>query len=843
MLKPLTSRLDALYLDVEERRSVQAFSLSLLAMIAGLLMFIPLLIAAAGQGQGLGWATLGLVGAAGVLTVSGWLLYTGKASLARPIMLYGMLAALFIGALLPVGIVSGIPVALLLIYLSFSLPAAKPNGRLPLLLAYLLALVVAAFVQGGGGGPSPAAETGLLTLNGVAVGLGMLLPGLLIPLIVQRMEEPVQSQEEDAAVLNAILTISRLASANMHLDSMASNIVRQIASRLGYSRVLMHLLSEDGQSAMLYSNATSATRTRVPVLLGSAIRGAMANKPVLFDRGTTMAGDLLPGMLSGLSVPLVVDGRVRGVLGVQSPASEAFDEDDINRLQMMADHLAPSVFNAQAFGSEAAILETASPILQAVRELAVAVGPEDVIATLRTYISPGVDYASMVARRGFDDTSGELEVITEWSRENLLGQIGTLPDLFGLIGNHVLVADDLSGSSVPHPFRDALGGMPELVSAGCFPMATRDSVIGYLLVGSRQREAFDEKAAGDLEIYAHQAAVTVANLVLLHRLNTSLREASTLYSTSLALNAAQNMGEIFDIVLSEIADLATAERTSVYLAGPDPHTEVAYVENVARMDSGILTILQQPDRYDLASAPIISIYPQSRANMVFNHIAGDERIGEGQRGAFIQRGINAAALVPIVTGTTWLGALLLESREAQAFTDDLIQRARNIADVAALSIDLQILLENTRQAYAREHDIREVVDAIRLAITPDDVLNAADEGLSRLLHYPIETIQQARLGERSLLTPSEWQIVLDVDRQAQLTISNLNLLEQTQLAVAQEQILGEISTDLQRVVEVDEVMQTTVQTLQSMFTGYDVRVRLTPPEEKPLEDMETGQGT
>ena len=110
-----------------------------------------------------------------------------------------------------------------------------------------------------------------------------------------------------------------------------------------------------------------------------------------------------------------------------------------------------------------------------------------------------------------------------------------------------------------------------------------------------------------------------------------------------------------------------------------------------------------------------------------------------------------------------------------------------------------------------------------------------------MLKRPLAEIRAALRGERGTLTDEEWRTVQNVQEQAQLAIANINLLERTQHAIMQEQTVSEITAQIQRSAGVDDVMEMTVQALQSMLPEYDVRLRLSPAVELPdgLDEDET----
>jgi signal transduction histidine kinase len=114
---------------------------------------------------------------------------------------------------------------------------------------------------------------------------------------------------------------------------------------------------------------------RVPVGGGFAGRIAAEKRPVILD-DVDHAHVLNPllrekGIKSMLGVPLIVEGEVRGVLHVGSLVHRAFDADEVELLQLVADRAALAIEHARLFEAERAARERIEHV-QAVTDAALA---------------------------------------------------------------------------------------------------------------------------------------------------------------------------------------------------------------------------------------------------------------------------------------------------------------------------------------------------------------------------------------------------------------------------------------------------------------------------------------
>jgi GAF domain-containing protein len=137
------------------------------------------------------------------------------------------------------------------------------------------------------------------------------------------------------------------------------------------------------------------------------------------------------------------------------------------------------------------------------------------------------------------------------------------------------------------------------------------------------------------------------------------------------------------------------------------------------------------ERYPINEAPVLSQFPLSRANLMFNDIKTDVRLDDGLRRRYGQAGVNALMMIPVSTGMIWLGALLIEGKRDQSFTSDQARLCRNVADQAALIIDSQLLLRRAEQAVDREHALRGMAAALSSTLEREAIFGVVLDNIER----------------------------------------------------------------------------------------------------------------
>jgi|GEM_PF-1527115 len=374
------------------------------------------------------------------------------------------------------------------------------------------------------------------------------------------------------------------------------------------------------------------------------------------------------------------------------------------------------------------------------------------------------------------------------------------------------------------------------------PLAVGERRFGTLNLGIGPAVSLSPGEIQLCEQVAAQMAVVVDNLRLFSQLEKSLEESTTLYGTSLAINAAQSLPEVYETVLQEVAQLSSADRIELYLGGPDPREQIEFIELVSSWENGRLTGRSRPVRFVLDEVPILAQFPQSRANLVFNNLLSDQRLADEVRDSLILSGITSMFMVPLSTGITWLGAVLVMGKQGQSFSSDTVRLCRSVADQAALAVDSQMLLARFERLARHEQTLRRVVERVRATQNGEDILAIAEEELANALNRTPEEIRTIDWNDRLALSPDEWELVTSVGNQVDLAIINLSLMESTQMVARREQIINELTAQLQRTATVEDVMARTVDTLRGVLSGYDVAVRLSPGPTEPPSATALGDG-
>ncbi len=157
--------------------------------------------------------------------------------------------------------------------------------------------------------------------------------------------------------LHAIAMVTRTAASIQNFDHLLASITSTISKELGYYHVGLFLLDEQREFAILRSTNTDGGLRMLSrgyqILLGQISPVgfvAQTGQPqIVFSgsQGLEFRSSLdLPETRSEIVLPLKSGGQVIGVLDIQSAEANAFVEDDLSTLSILADQVAITIQNS-----------------------------------------------------------------------------------------------------------------------------------------------------------------------------------------------------------------------------------------------------------------------------------------------------------------------------------------------------------------------------------------------------------------------------------------------------------------------------------------------------------------
>jgi GAF domain-containing protein len=238
------------------------------------------------------------------------------------------------------------------------------------------------------------------------------------------------------------------------------------------------------------------------------------------------------------------------------------------------------------------------------------------------------------------------------------------------------------------------------------------------------------------------------------------------------------------------------------------------------------------DRKVLVKAPGVPVGSGSDLGEVL--AGGEARVVGDVRSlppSVVPPGADKGMALPLIVEGEVLGALMLYAGEAGIFSaaSPDVKPFAMLADILALALEAvrargKVRLEKSRaQSQVKAHLDRPTSFAL-----PGDGESPAGGSLTvpiKLDDSVIGTLS-FKEGQDRGLESDEVELIENVAEQVGQAIEHLHLLEEAQQVALREQLINDITAQLQRATSVDAVLKTAAQAVQTALGGVEVTARL-----------------
>ena len=340
--------------------------------------------------------------------------------------------------------------------------------------------------------------------------------------------------EPDAsyARLRHLQSISDAALAHLRFDELVEELLARVIASLHVDTAAV-LLVDDERDELVARAAKGIeeeveAEVRVPIGRGFAGRVAATRQPVAISEidGADIVNPILreKGLRSLLGAPLVVEGRVTGVLHVGTLAPREFTADDAELLQLAADRIAVAIDHARLYEAERAARAAAEANadrlrrIESIAEVALhhITLDEEIIERLLTRVRDVLD-TDTVGLWVLDDVKQRLVTRAAKGLDIEVERDVEVPVGRGFAGRvaearaPVVVEDARSTEIVSPLLRERVRSL-----AGV-PLVVEDRLLGVLHVGSLAQRSFSEDDVALLRLAGERLAVALDHSRLYER--------------------------------------------------------------------------------------------------------------------------------------------------------------------------------------------------------------------------------------------------------------------------------------------------------------------------------------
>jgi len=266
------------------------------------------------------------------------------------------------------------------------------------------------------------------------------------------------------------------------------------------------------------------------------------------------------GLHAYVSIPLVAQGRLQGVINAFSYEDRTLGPDDVRLLTAIGRQVGVAIENARLYEREAHRVEQLRVISQAAQVASSSLEAEQLLWRVVHLVhnALGYDHVSIAMVEGDEVVVragvGERSIAALAGIRLKVGQDEAISRVAAL-GEPLLVLDE----TISH--RGAAQSVAELA----VPLRAQDRVIGVLDVRSRTPASLSEDDLAVLGPLANQVGMAIENARLYEGMRRQLAETTTLYRVSQAINSTLNLEDMLGRVVDECLEAMQAERGCVLL--------------------------------------------------------------------------------------------------------------------------------------------------------------------------------------------------------------------------------------------------------------------------------------
>ncbi len=471
-----------------------------------------------------------------------------------------------------------------------------------------------------------------------------------------------------AAQLQAAAEVAKTTTAQTDLKTLLPTVADLLVQRFNYYAVTIFLVDDYRQNAtieavagtnlpasrreeMLHYKLPLSSRSQVSTAIA---RGTVQNSPDVGLNPVFREHPQLPETHSEITLPLVAQQQVIGVLDVQSTALNTFDASTELVLQTIADQLANAINVIRLLESERANAQEIQTLHRHYLE-------ESWSAYLQSHDSPEQDMFTI-------DPNGE-QLTTDWLLSNGNGDNGDV--------THVVLPAE-NGDEQP------------AVSALVSPLTLRGATLGALALIDTPDRTWTEDERAIIEAVSNQAALAIDNARLIEQTERWVAALQTSSEIGQAITATLDLSELLKHSVFQVQTRFGFKQVELYLTDPaSGNWDAQVISKDDRMDAP--QSAQKTLQY--GTMPWRAIHQRQTV------VAQDAKVNSL---AWLpdDPGVKSALALPLVLGQETIGALALRSEHRNAFDQNLIAVLEILATQIATSI-------GNAKAYQEERNIAE----------------------------------------------------------------------------------------------------------------------------------------
>jgi len=322
-------------------------------------------------------------------------------------------------------------------------------------------------------------------------------------------------------LLTLLLEVSERINSTLDLDELMARIAEIIKRAIDYELFAIFFLNEKTQELRIrfsLGHPEDVVRTlRIKVGRGIVGRAAAERRSILVNdvREDPTYIPSLGKIRSELAVPLMFKGRLIGVIDLEAPGTDFFDDSHVNLLELLAGRMAMAIENARLYRRSVRQARTLQLLNEISRELTSVLVLNDLLRKIGTLVKRVVDYHRFSILLA-DEQSQTFNSVISVKQDERLPEKPTVHFGQGIVG---AAANLRQPVVVPDVSKDPryIVLNPETRSEMAVPLIYRDRVIGVIDLESPHLNYFHDDQVRVFSTLAPQIAIAIENARLYER--------------------------------------------------------------------------------------------------------------------------------------------------------------------------------------------------------------------------------------------------------------------------------------------------------------------------------------
>lgn len=496
-----------------------------------------------------------------------------------------------------------------------------------------------------------------------------------------------EAERRRASQLALLEDASRRIEGALDQEAICQRTVEILVIRFGYAEAAIMISIENDELKLVAINGMETLRLK-PGFIQSKDEGIIGH--VATVREVYIAQDLAydpyyfhptnPRTGSAISLPMLHEDQLLGVLYVESKFTNHFDADDIQTLQTLTAHVVTGIQRARLYEAEQRRASQLTLLEEASRQIAGLLDEREICEHVVQTVVRSFGYAEasiLLAER-----NDELELIAIDGTEDIDFQPGFRVKMGRGIVGHVALNREvyITGDISRDPYYVTPPKGPRAGSAMSLPILYENELVGVLYIESAILHDFDIEATHTFQTLMSHIVTAVQRARLFAVARDRLRAITAVQTVSQTIASSLELEQIFQTVVDMLKNTFGYNFVSIYLLDGE----------VLRLGAEI----GYPPDLIYTEIPLTSGIAGRAARRGQIEFLPDVRLEPGRLRASHE--VESEICVPLLKEGKVLGILNVESRPGNPLTQTDVELLSSLAAPIAIAVDNAQLHSNVK---------------------------------------------------------------------------------------------------------------------------------------------------